>query len=499
VSNPKIKPGQFPFTRGIYTEMYQQRLWTMRQYAGFTTAEESNKRYRYLLKNGVSGLSVAFDLPTQIGYDSDHAMADGEVGKVGVPISSLQNIETLFQNIPLDQVSTSMTINATAPTLLALYIAVAEKKGISSTKLRGTIQNDILKEYIARGTYIYPPESSMRLITDIFEFCANHAPKWNTISISGYHIREAGSSAGQELAFTFANAIAYVEAAISKGLDPNQFGQRLSFFFNAHNDFLTEISKFRAARKIWAKIMKERFGVKNEKALRCRFHVQTGGSTLTASQIDNNVVRTTIQALSAVLGGTQSLHTNSKDEALALPTDDSVRLALRTQQIIAHESGIPAHPDPFGGSYVVESMTDDLVKEAFEIIEKIDKLGGTIPAIEEGWIQNEITRSAYAYQKDIDAKKQIIVGVNQFEDSEESVPELLEIDAEKVKTQIQSVTALKSSRNNDQAKQKLSQLKSVAQSKENVMPSIIDCVKNDCTLGEIADTFRDVFGEYQSS
>ena len=499
MSNPKIKPGQFPFTRGIYTEMYQQRLWTMRQYAGFTTAEESNKRYRYLLKNGVSGLSVAFDLPTQIGYDSDHAMADGEVGKVGVPISSLQNIETLFQNIPLDQVSTSMTINATAPTLLALYIAVAEKKGISSTKLRGTIQNDILKEYIARGTYIYPPESSMRLITDIFEFCANHAPKWNTISISGYHIREAGSSAGQELAFTFANAIAYVEAAISKGLDPNQFGQRLSFFFNAHNDFLTEISKFRAARKIWAKIMKERFGVKNEKALRCRFHVQTGGSTLTASQIDNNVVRTTIQALSAVLGGTQSLHTNSKDEALALPTDDSVRLALRTQQIIAHESGIPAHPDPFGGSYVVESMTDDLVKEAFEIIEKIDKLGGTIPAIEEGWIQNEITRSAYAYQKDIDAKKQIIVGVNQFEDSEESVPELLEIDAEKVKTQIQSVTALKSSRNNDQAKQKLSQLKSVAQSKENVMPSIIDCVKNDCTLGEIADTFRDVFGEYQSS
>jgi methylmalonyl-CoA mutase N-terminal domain/subunit len=426
-------------------------------------------------------------------------MADGEVGKVGVPISSLQNIETLFQNIPLDQVSTSMTINATAPTLLALYIAVAEKKGISSTKLRGTIQNDILKEYIARGTYIYPPESSMRLITDVFEFCANHAPKWNTISISGYHIREAGSSAGQELAFTFANAIAYVEAAISKGLDPNQFGQRLSFFFNAHNDFLTEISKFRAARKIWAKIMKERFGVKNEKALRCRFHVQTGGSTLTASQIDNNVVRTTIQALSAVLGGTQSLHTNSKDEALALPTDDSVRLALRTQQIIAHESGIPAHPDPFGGSYVVESMTDDLVKEAFEIIEKIDKLGGTIPAIEEGWIQNEITRSAYAYQKDIDAKKQIIVGVNQFEDSEESVPELLEIDAEKVKTQIQSVTALKSSRNNDQAKQKLSQLKSVAQSKENVMPSIIDCVKNDCTLGEIADTFRDVFGEYQSS
>ena len=499
MSNPKIKPGQFPFTRGIYTEMYQQRLWTMRQYAGFTTAEESNKRYRYLLKNGVSGLSVAFDLPTQIGYDSDHAMADGEVGKVGVPISSLQNIETLFQNIPLDQVSTSMTINATAPTLLALYIAVAEKKGISSTKLRGTIQNDILKEYIARGTYIYPPESSMRLITDVFEFCANHAPKWNTISISGYHIREAGSSAGQELAFTFANAIAYVEAAISKGLDPNQFGQRLSFFFNAHNDFLTEISKFRAARKIWAKIMKERFGVKNEKALRCRFHVQTGGSTLTASQIDNNVVRTTIQALSAVLGGTQSLHTNSKDEALALPTDDSVRLALRTQQIIAHESGIPAHPDPFGGSYVVESMTDDLVKEAFEIIEKIEKLGGTIPAIEEGWIQNEITRSAYAYQKDIDAKKQIIVGVNQFEDSEESVPELLEIDAEKVKTQIQSVTALKSSRNNDQAKQKLSQLKSVAQSKENVMPSIIDCVKNDCTLGEIADTFRDVFGEYQSS
>ncbi|MBT5225994.1 MAG: methylmalonyl-CoA mutase, partial [Candidatus Marinimicrobia bacterium] len=404
------KPGEFPFTRGIYEEMYNHRLWTMRQYAGFTTAEESNKRYRYLLKNGVMGLSIAFDLPTQIGYDSDHPMSLGEVGKVGVPISSLQNMETLFHDIPLDQVSTSMTINATAPILLALYIAMAEKQGVPADKLQGTIQNDILKEYVARGTYIYPPIKSMRLVTDIFEFCASHTPNWNTISISGYHIREAGSTVEQELAFTFANGIAYVEAAIDKDLDPNQFGPRISFFFNSHNGFLEEVAKFRAARKLWATIMKNRFGVTNEKALMCRFHVQTGGSTLTAKQIDNNVVRTTIQALSAILGGTQSLHTNSKDEALALPTDDAVKLALRTQQIIAHESGIKNYPDPFGGSYVVEEMTENLVIEATKIIETIDQIGGSVSGIESGWIQDEISRSAYEYQKNIDTKKQIIVG-----------------------------------------------------------------------------------------
>ena len=488
------KPGQFPFTRGIYPEMYQQRLWTMRQYAGFTSAEESNARYKYLLKNGVNGLSVAFDLPTQIGYDSDHDMSLGEVGKVGVPISTLQNMETLFEGISLDQVSTSMTINATAPILLALYIATAEKQGVSAEKLRGTIQNDILKEYVARGTYIYPPSPSMRLVTDVFEFCASHVPKWNTISISGYHIREAGSTVEQELAFTFANGIAYVQAAIDKGLDPNQFGSRLSFFFNSHNGFLEEVAKFRAARKIWATIMKDRFGVSNEKALYCRFHVQTGGSTLTATQIDNNIVRTSIQALSAVLGGTQSLHTNSKDEALALPTNESARLALRTQQIIAHESGITQYPDPFGGSYVVEEMTDNLINDAMKIISEIDDLGGTVAAIEQGWIQNEITRSAYTYQKEIDSKARIIVGVNQFEEQDEFELEILEIDSKKVESQIESVKSLKISRNNDQVSQRLSELKLAAQSAENVIPPIIDCVKNECTLGEIADTLRDVFG-----
>jgi len=493
----KNKPGHFPFTRGIYENMYKDRLWTMRQYAGFTTAEESNKRYKYLLDNGVSGLSVAFDLPTQIGYDSDHPMADGEVGKVGVPISSIHNMDTLFKNIALDQVSTSMTINATAATMLALYIAVAEKKGISSQKLRGTIQNDILKEYVARGTYIYSPDFSMRLITDVFEFCETHVPKWNTISISGYHIREAGSTASQELAFTFANAIAYVEAAISKGLDPNQFGQRLSFFFNAHNDFITEVSKFRAARHMWATIMKERFGVTHEKALVCRFHVQTGGSTLTASQIDNNVVRTTIQAMSAILGGTQSLHTNSKDEALALPTDDSVRLALRTQQIIAHESGIPQHPDPFGGSYVVEALTEELANDAFSLIEKIDELGGTISAIEQGWIQNEISNSAYSYQKDVDSGKQVIVGVNKFNTEESSDPDILTIDPNETQKQVDGLKAFKASRNNDLVQAKLSSLKAGATGTDNVMPHLIDCVKNGCTLGEVADVLRLVAGEYK--
>lgn len=492
----KNKPGQFPYTGGIYENMYQDRLWTMRQYAGFTTAEESNKRYQYLLKNGVSGLSVAFDLPTQIGYDSDHSMSDGEVGKVGVPISSIENMETLFKDISLDQVSTSMTINATAATMLALYIVVAEKNGISSHKLRGTIQNDILKEYVARGTYIYTPGFSMRLITDVFEFCETHVPKWNTISISGYHIREAGSTASQELAFTFANAIAYVEAAISKGLDPNQFGQQLSFFFNAHNDFITEISKFRAARQMWATIMKDRFGVTSKKAMMCRFHTQTGGSTLTASQIDNNVVRTTIQAMSAILGGTQSLHTNSKDEALALPTDESVRLALRTQQIIAHESGIPNHPDPFGGSYVVEALTEKLTREAFSLIETIDEMGGTISAIEEGWIQNEIANSAYTYQKEVDSGEQIIVGVNQFSSEESTDPDILQIDPKETQKQVENLKIFKASRDNDAVQSKLTTLKETSAGSQNVMPVLIDCVKSGCTLGEIADTMRSVVGEY---
>ena len=491
------KPGQFPFTRGIYPEMYIKRLWTMRQYAGFTSAEASNKRYQYLLENGVAGLSVAFDLPTQIGYDSDHPISVGEVGKAGVPISSLQNMETLFRDIPLDQVSTSMTINATAATLLAFYIASAENQGIPVEKLKGTIQNDILKEYAARCTFIYPPLASMRLVTDIFGFCASHIPRWNTISISGYHIREAGSTAVQELAFTFANGIAYVQAAIDQGLDPNEFGSRISFFFNAHNGFLEEIAKFRAAREIWANIMKKRFGVTNEKALLCRFHIQTGGSTLTASQIDNNVVRTTIQALSAVLGGTQSLHTNSRDEALALPTDEAVKLALRTQQIIAHESGIPNHPDPFGGSYVIEELTNDFVKDSMKIIENIDGMGGAVSAIEKGWIQNEIARSAYEYQKEVDSKKRIIVGVNQFDEKEDIEPDILEIDANKVKKQVESLIILKESRNNDQVKNQLTQLKTIAQSNDNVIPSLISCAKNDCTLGEISDTLRNVFGEHQ--
>ena len=491
------KPGQFPFTRGIYPEMYIKRLWTMRQYAGFTSAEASNKRYQYLLENGVAGLSVAFDLPTQIGYDSDHPISVGEVGKAGVPISSLQNMETLFRDIPLDQVSTSMTINATAATLLAFYVASAENQGIPVEKLKGTIQNDILKEYAARGTFIYPPLASMRLVTDIFDFCASHIPRWNTISISGYHIREAGSTAVQELAFTFANGIAYVQAAIDQGFDPNEFGSRISFFFNAHNGFLEEIAKFRAAREIWANIMKKRFGVTNEKALLCRFHIQTGGSTLTASQIDNNVVRTTIQALSAVLGGTQSLHTNSRDEALALPTDEAVKLALRTQQIIAHESGIPNHPDPFGGSYVIEELTNDFVKDSMKIIENIDGMGGAVSAIEKGWIQNEIARSAYEYQKEVDSKKRIIVGVNQFDEKEDIEPDILEIDANKVKKQVESLIILKESRNNDQVKNQLTQLKTIAQSNDNVIPSLISCAKNDCTLGEISDTLRNVFGEHQ--
>ena len=490
------KAGQFPFTRGIYPKMYKERFWTMRQYSGFTSAEKSNKRYRYLLDQGVSGLSVAFDLPTQIGYDSDHTMAEGEVGKVGVPISSINDMDRLFDGIPLDQVSTSMTINATAATLLALYIVVAERKNISIEKLRGTVQNDILKEYIARGTYIYPPEASMRLITDIFAFCSDHVPKWNTISISGYHIREAGSTAAQELAFTISNGIAYVQAAIDKGLKVDEFGKQLSFFFNAHNDFLTEIAKFRAARRLWAKIMKNRFKTTNEKAMLCRFHTQTGGSTLTAQQVDNNVSRTTIQALSAVLGGTQSLHTNAFDEALALPTDHSAKLALRTQQIIAHESGVTQFVDPMGGSEVIEQLTSDLENEAMSIIEEIDAMGGTISAIETGWVQNEIAKSAYAHQKSIDSEKRKIVGVNAYVEDDEPEPILQEIDPVSVRKQIEGVKAVKNDRDNDTVNTKLSQLETHAKSQKNLMPAIIDCVRAECTLGEIADVLRKQFGEF---
>lgn len=493
----KEKPGKFPFTRGLYPEMYSSRLWTMRQYAGFTSAKESNSRYKYLLENGVMGLSVAFDLPTQIGYDSDDSMAEGEVGRVGVPISTLENMHTLFDGIPLDSVSTSMTINSTAAILLSFYIVNAENKGIPLTKLKGTIQNDILKEFAARGTYIYPPYPSMRIVTNILEFCNQNLPKWNPISISGYHIREAGSTVEQELAFTFANGIAYMETAIKNGLDLNQLGQQISFFFNSHNGFLEEIAKFRAARKIWSTIMKERFGVTNEKAMMCRFHTQTGGSTLTSEQPDNNIVRTTIQALSAVLGGTQSLHTNSFDEALSLPSDESAKLALRTQQIIAHESNIVNHPDPFGGSYIIEEMTEELVKKSFKIISEIDSLGGAIKAIESGWIENQIAKSAYDYQKDVDHNKKIVVGVNQFRDENQKDIDTFNINLNSANDQINSLIKFKKNRDNSSANEKLERLKTLAQSTDNIMPGIIDCVKGQCTLGEISNVMRDIFGIHE--
>ena len=493
----KEKPGKFPFTRGLYPEMYSSCLWTMRQYAGFTSAKESNSRYKYLLENGVMGLSVAFDLPTQIGYDSDDSMAEGEVGRVGVPISTLENMHTLFDGIPLDSVSTSMTINSTAAILLSFYIVNAENKGIPLTKLKGTIQNDILKEFAARGTYIYPPYPSMRIVTNILEFCNQNLPKWNPISISGYHIREAGSTVEQELAFTFANGIAYMETAIKNGLDLNQLGQQISFFFNSHNGFLEEIAKFRAARKIWSTIMKERFGVTNEKAMMCRFHTQTGGSTLTSEQPDNNIVRTTIQALSAVLGGTQSLHTNSFDEALSLPSDESAKLALRTQQIIAHESNIVNHPDPFGGSYIIEEMTEELVKKSFKIISEIDSLGGAIKAIESGWIENQIAKSAYDYQKDVDHNKKIVVGVNQFRDENQKDIDTFNINLNSANDQINSLIKFKENRDNSSVNEKLERLKTLAQSTDNIMPGIIDCVKGQCTLGEISNVMRDIFGIHE--
>ena len=492
----KESPGKFPYKRGIYREMYKERTWTMRQYAGFTSSEESNQRFLKLLENGVMGLSIAFDLPTQIGYDSDHAMANGEVGKVGVPISILDDMEHLFKDIPLEDVSTSMTINATAPILLAFYIVAAEKKGINVEKLKGTIQNDILKEYSARGTYIFPPKASMKLVTDLMSFCYDNLPNWNTISISGYHIREAGSTAVQELAFTFANAIEYVRTAIDRGLDPNKFGPRLSFFFNSHNGFLEEIAKFRAARKLWAMIMRDRFSVTNEKAMFCRFHTQTGGSTLTANQINNNVVRTTIQALSAVLGGTQSLHTNSRDEALALPSEDTAELALRTQQIIALESGITSYPDPFGGSYVIEELTENFYTEAMLIIDEIDDLGGAIAAIENGYIENEITRSAYEYQRQVEEKERLVVGVNIHEKEDLPKHHIQNIDSKKVDIHIKRLKDIKKKRNNLEMQSSLDTLKRTAKTDKNVMPQIINCVRSECTLGEISDALRKVYGEY---
>jgi len=492
-------PGEFPYTRGIYPTMYRGRLWTMRQYAGYGTAEESNNRYKFLLSQGQTGLSVAFDLPTQMGYDSDHPLSQGEVGKVGVAIDSLKDMELLFDGIPLDKVSTSMTINAPAAVLLAMYIVLAQNQGVPLEELSGTIQNDILKEYIARGTYIFPPEPSMRLITDIFEFCSRYMPKWNTISISGYHIREAGATAVQEVAFTLSDGIAYVEAAIKAGLAIDDFAPRLSFFFNAHNDLFEEVAKFRAARRLWAKIMKERFNAQNPSSMMLRFHTQTAGSTLTAQQPDNNIVRVAIQALSAVLGGTQSLHTNSRDEALALPSEDSVRIALRTQQILAHESGITETVDPLAGSYYIENLTDMIEESANKYIEKIDKMGGAVKAIENGFMQQEIQDSAYDYQMAIESGNRIVVGVNKYQIEEEPPRGLLKVDPAVARFQIEKLRELKASRDNSKVNEALNNLKDCAKTCKNLMPPIIECVKAYCTLGEICDALRSVFGEYKAS
>ncbi len=489
-------PGEYPYTRGVQPTMYRSRFWTMRQYAGFSTAEESNKRYRYLLQQGQTGLSVAFDLPTQIGYDADDPIAGGEVGKVGVSISSIRDMEQLFDQIPLEQVSTSMTINAPAGVLLAMYIAVAKRQGADVKKLRGTIQNDILKEYVARGTYIFPPSPSMRLITDIFQFCAAEVPNWNTISISGYHIREAGSTAAQEVAFTLSNAIAYVEAALNAGLQVDDFAGQLSFFFNAHNNLLEEVAKFRAARRMWAKIMRERFKAQKPSSWQLRFHTQTAGSTLTAQQPENNVVRVTLQALSAVLGGTQSLHTNSMDEALWLPTEKAVRVALRTQQIIAHESGVADSVDPLAGSYLIEYLTDEIEKQAEDYISKIDDMGGALQAIEKGFMQNEIQNAAYAAQQAIERKEQIVVGMNAFEVNEERTLERLVVDPAIELGQKAKLKELRESRDQRVAEQLLERLKSAASGTENLMPLFIECVENDITLGEICNTLRVVWGEY---
>lgn len=490
-------PGQYPFTRGIQPTMYRGRLWTMRQYAGFGSARESNARYKYLLGQGQSGLSVAFDLPTQIGYDSDSPMADGEVGKVGVAIDTLGDMETLFEDIPLDRVSTSMTINAPAAILLAMYIAVAEKQGVSRDRISGTVQNDILKEYIARGTYIFPPKPSMRLVTDVFDFCAKEVPHWNAISISGYHIREAGSTAAQEVGFTLADGIAYVEAAVRAGLDVDRFAGQLSFFFNAHNDLLEEVAKFRAARRLWARIMKERFNAKQTKSMMLRFHAQTAGSSLTAQQVDNNIVRVTVQTLAAILGGAQSLHTNSRDEALALPTEDSVRIALRTQQIVAYESGVADTVDPLGGSYYLEAITDRIEEEATEYIRRIDEMGGMTAAIEIGYVQAEIQQAAYRYQQEVEKGKRIVVGVNKFQVEDDRPADLLHVALRVQQEQISALQVVRARRSSPAVSTALSSLRRGAEGDSNLMPLILEAVKTYASIGEIVDTLRSVFGEHR--
>ncbi|HEX9931207.1 MAG TPA: methylmalonyl-CoA mutase family protein [Pyrinomonadaceae bacterium] len=492
-------PGAFPYTRGVRRNMYRGRFWTMRQYAGFATAEESNARYKYLLSQGTTGLSVAFDLPTQIGLDSDDSLAAGEVGKVGVAIDSLEDMLRLFDQIPLDTVSTSMTINATASTLLCLYLAVAKKQGVDFSKVNGTIQNDILKEYIARGTYIYPPKPSLRLITDIFSYCAENVPNWNTISISGYHIREAGSTAAQEIAFTLADGIAYVEAAISVGLEVDKFAPRLSFFFNSHNNLLEEISKFRAARRLWAKIMRDRFAAKDPKSMMLRFHTQTAGSTLTAQQPEVNVVRTTIQALAAVLGGTQSLHTNSMDEALALPSENAARIALRTQQVVAYESGVADTVDPFAGSFAIEHLTSELERKAVEYIEKIDAMGGMLKAIENGYPQREIQEAAYEYQRAVEKQEEIVVGVNRFQSDEGEPIPILRVNESIGRNQIERVRAVRERRDKVAAENALTKLEEAARGTENMLPRILDCVENYVTVGEISHRLRKVWGEYREA
>jgi len=492
-------PGEFPYTRGIYPNMYRGRLWTMRQYAGYATAEESNARYKYLLAQGTTGLSVAFDLPTQIGLDSDDPLAHGEVGKVGVAIDSLEDMERLFEGIPLAEVSTSMTINATAAILLSLYLAVARKQGVPFGKVRGTLQNDILKEYIARGTYIYPPGPSLRLVTDIFGFCAREVPNWNTISISGYHIREAGSTAVQEVAFTLADGITYVEAALKAGLAIDDFAPRLSFFFNAHNNLLEEIAKFRAARRLWARIMRDRFNASDPRSLMLRFHTQTAGSSLTAQQPEVNIVRTTIQALAAVLGGTQSLHTNSMDEALALPTESAARVALRTQQVIAYESGVVETADPLGGSYAIEHLTDEIEEGAVEYLKKIEAMGGMLRAIEVGYVQREIQEAAYRYQKAVEAQEQVVVGVNRFQLEEELPVNVLRIDPALEEAQIGRVRALRERRDTQLVTAALTKLKQAATTDENLLPRILECVESYATVGEISNTLREIWGEYRET
>ncbi|MBN9388049.1 MAG: methylmalonyl-CoA mutase family protein [Chloroflexi bacterium] len=490
-------PGQYPFTRGVQPTMYRSRFWTMRQYAGFSSAVESNKRYHYLLSQGQTGLSVAFDLPTQMGYDADHPMSDGEVGKVGVSICSLDDMEDLLRGLPLDKISTSMTINSTASILLAFYIAVAKKNGVAPSKINGTVQNDILKEYIARGTYIYPPEPSLRLITDMIAYCTTDVPNWNTISISGYHIREAGSTAVQEVAFTLADGIAYVEAARAAGQDVDKFAARLSFFFNAHNDFLEEIAKFRAARRLWAKIMRERFGAQDPRSWMLRFHTQTAGSMLTAQQVENNIVRVTVQALAAVLGGTQSLHTNGMDEALALPTEKAARIALRTQQILAYESNVADTVDPLAGSYYIESLTNEIEKEAQDYLDKIDAMGGTLKALENGFFHQEIEDAAFQWQTEVESGKRVIVGVNKFNIEEQEKVERLELNPALREEQIARLAALRARRNQSEVQARLQGLASAAQGRDNLMPHIIGCVESLVTLGEICDTLRGVFGVYR--